>query len=85
MTHNFDHLDRGEMVPRNSINETLTPDQRAAGKKAYEELILTSGFPEKAGWLGDGLPRLDQGRADLLQLQEQGARQGVHQVPARRG
>jgi multiple sugar transport system substrate-binding protein len=28
-------------------NEALTPEQRAAGKKAYYELIATSGFPNK--------------------------------------
>ena len=28
-------------------NPALTPEQRAAGKKAYEELIATSGFPNK--------------------------------------
>jgi len=28
-------------------NTALTPEQRAAGKKAYEELIATAGFPNK--------------------------------------
>jgi len=28
-------------------NEALTPEQRAAGKKAYYELIRTAGFPNK--------------------------------------
>jgi len=28
-------------------NASLTPEQRAQGKKAYEELIATSGFPNK--------------------------------------
>jgi len=46
MTHNAtisiaaQHLD-------NSKNESLTPEQRAQGKKNYEELIATSGFPNK--------------------------------------
>jgi multiple sugar transport system substrate-binding protein len=46
MTHNAtisiaaQHLD-------NSHNESLTPEQRAQGKKNYEELIATSGFPNK--------------------------------------
>jgi multiple sugar transport system substrate-binding protein len=30
-----------------SKNETLTPEQRAQAKKNYDELIATSGFPNK--------------------------------------
>ena len=33
-------------------NETLTAEQRAAGRKAYDELIATAGFPKKP----DGSP-----------------------------
>jgi multiple sugar transport system substrate-binding protein len=33
-------------------NETLTPEQRAAGRTAYDELIATAGFPKKP----DGSP-----------------------------
>ncbi|MCP6725902.1 extracellular solute-binding protein, partial [Klebsiella pneumoniae] len=35
-----------------STNPALTPEQRAAGKKAYEEDIITASFPNKP----DGTP-----------------------------
>src|ERR1700726_1919406 len=41
-------------------NPALTPEQRAAGKKAYEETIITGSFPNKP----DGTPikyRSDRG------------------------
>jgi multiple sugar transport system substrate-binding protein len=37
-----------------SMNPANTPEQRAAGKKAYEEQIATSGFPKKP----DGSPMI---------------------------
>ena len=37
-----------------AMNPANTPEQRAAGKKAYEELIATSGFPKKP----DGSPMI---------------------------
>ena len=46
MTHNFT-ISIAAKWYEDSINPTLTPEQRAAGKKAYEELILTTGFPKK--------------------------------------
>jgi multiple sugar transport system substrate-binding protein len=46
MTHNFTISIAAKWF-EDSTNETLTAEQRAAGKKAYEELILTTGFPKK--------------------------------------
>jgi multiple sugar transport system substrate-binding protein len=46
MTHNFT-ISIAAKWYEDSINPALTPEQRAAGKKAYEELILTTGFPKK--------------------------------------
>src|ERR1700709_1288480 len=46
MTHNFT-ISIAAKWYEDSINPSLTPEQRAAGKKAYEELILTTGFPKK--------------------------------------
>src|SRR5450432_3424804 len=51
MTHNFTISIAAKWF-EDSTNQTLTPEQRAAGKKAYEELILTTGFPKKP----DGTP-----------------------------
>src|SRR6266567_4345062 len=46
MTHNFT-ISIAAKWYEDSINQSLTPEQRAAGKKAYEETILTTGFPKK--------------------------------------
>ena len=46
MTHNFT-ISIAAKWYEDSINPVLTPEQRAAGKKAYEETILTTGFPKK--------------------------------------
>src|ERR1700733_11047420 len=46
MTHNFT-ISIAAKWYEDSQNQALTPEQRAAGKKAYEELILTTGFPKK--------------------------------------
>src|SRR5246127_3238168 len=51
MTHNYTISIAAKWLD-DANNETLTPEQRAAGKKAYEELIATSGFPKKP----DGSP-----------------------------
>jgi multiple sugar transport system substrate-binding protein len=51
MTHNFT-ISIAAKWYEDSINPTLTPEQRAAGKKAYEETIITSKFPKKP----DGSP-----------------------------
>jgi multiple sugar transport system substrate-binding protein len=51
MTHNFTISIAAKWF-EDSINPTLTDEQRAAGKKAYEQLILTTGFPKKP----DGTP-----------------------------
>jgi hypothetical protein len=52
MTHNCDDLDRRRSGSTSSNNEALTAEQRAAGKKNYDELIVTAGFPNKP----DGTP-----------------------------
>ena len=46
MTHNFTISIAAKWLD-DAMNEALTPEQRAAGKKAYEETILTTGFPKK--------------------------------------
>ena len=51
-------LDRGQVV-RGLQQPALTPEQRAAGKKAYEEPIITASFPNKP----DGTPMIY--RADV--------------------
>src|ERR1700750_629391 len=51
MTHNFTISIAAKWF-EDSTNPALTPEQRAAGKKAYEELIITSSFPNKP----DGSP-----------------------------
>ncbi|TPQ39546.1 ABC transporter substrate-binding protein [Bradyrhizobium guangdongense] len=45
MTHNFTISIAAKWF-EDSGNQTLTPEQRAAGKKAYEEDIITSSFPK---------------------------------------
>jgi hypothetical protein len=47
----FHDLDRGKMARRRQ-QSGLTPEQRAAGKKAIEETIITASFPNKP----DGTP-----------------------------
>ncbi|MEP6836913.1 MAG: ABC transporter substrate-binding protein [Bradyrhizobium sp.] len=51
MTHNFTISIAAKWF-EDSTNPALTPEQRAAGKKAYEQDIITSGFPNKP----DGSP-----------------------------
>src|SRR6266576_2547693 len=51
MTHNFTISIAAKWF-EDSTNPALTPEQRAAGKKAYEETIITSSFPNKP----DGSP-----------------------------
>jgi multiple sugar transport system substrate-binding protein len=51
MTHNFTISIAAKWLD-DSLNPALTQEQRDLGKKAYEELILTTGFPNKP----DGSP-----------------------------
>jgi len=51
MTHNFT-ISIAAKWYEDSQNPALTPEQRAAGKKAYEETIVTASFPKKP----DGTP-----------------------------
>jgi len=51
MTHNFTISIAAKWF-EDSTNPALTPEQRAAGKKAYEQDIITAGFPSKP----DGSP-----------------------------
>jgi len=51
MTHNFTISIAAKWLD-DANNAALTPEQRAAGKKAYDELIATAGFPKKP----DGTP-----------------------------
>ena len=51
MTHNFTISIAAKWF-EDSTNPALTPEQRAAGKKAYEDLIITAAFPNKP----DGSP-----------------------------
>jgi multiple sugar transport system substrate-binding protein len=51
MTHNFT-ISIAAKWYEDSQNQALTPEQRAAGKKAYEEDIITASFPNKP----DGSP-----------------------------
>jgi multiple sugar transport system substrate-binding protein len=51
MTHNVT-ISIAAKWYEDSQNPALTPEQRAAGKKAYEELIITAAFPKKP----DGSP-----------------------------
>ncbi len=51
MTHNFTISIAAKWF-EDSNNPALTPEQRAAGKKAYEETIITAAFPNKP----DGSP-----------------------------
>jgi len=51
MTHNFTISIAAKWF-EDSTNMALTPEQRAAGKKAYEQDIITAGFPNKP----DGTP-----------------------------
>jgi multiple sugar transport system substrate-binding protein len=46
MTHNFT-ISIAAKWYEDSINPVLTEEQRAAGKKAYEETIVTAAFPNK--------------------------------------
>src|SRR5205814_3236600 len=46
MTHNFTISIAAKWF-EDSQNPSLTPEQRAAGKKAYEETIITASFPNK--------------------------------------
>jgi multiple sugar transport system substrate-binding protein len=51
MTHNYTISIAAKWLD-DANNESLTAEQRAAGRKAYDELIATSGFPKKP----DGSP-----------------------------
>jgi multiple sugar transport system substrate-binding protein len=51
MTHNFTISIAAKWLD-DMNNPALTPEQRAAGKKAYEETIITASFPSKP----DGTP-----------------------------
>jgi multiple sugar transport system substrate-binding protein len=51
MTHNYTISIAAKWLD-DANNETLTAEQRAAGRKAYDELIATTGFPKKP----DGSP-----------------------------
>jgi multiple sugar transport system substrate-binding protein len=51
MTHNFTISIAAKWF-EDSTNPALAPEQRAAGKKAYEETIITASFPNKP----DGTP-----------------------------
>jgi multiple sugar transport system substrate-binding protein len=51
MTHNYTISIAAKWLD-DANNEQLTPEQRAAGRKAYDELIATAGFPKKP----DGSP-----------------------------
>ena len=51
MTHNFTISIAAKWF-EDSTNPALTPEQRAAGKKAYEQDIITASFPNKP----DGTP-----------------------------
>jgi multiple sugar transport system substrate-binding protein len=51
MTHNYTISIAAKWLD-DANNKTLTPEQRAAGRKAYDELIATAGFPKKP----DGSP-----------------------------
>src|SRR5216683_2401133 len=51
MTHNFTISIAAKWLD-DANNEQLTAEQRAAGRKAYDELIATAGFPKKP----DGTP-----------------------------
>jgi multiple sugar transport system substrate-binding protein len=51
MTHNFTISIAAKWLDDEN-NPALTPEQRAAGKKAYEETIITASFPNKP----DGAP-----------------------------
>jgi multiple sugar transport system substrate-binding protein len=46
MTHNFTISIAAKWLD-DSNNAALTPEQRAAGKKAYEETIITTSFPNR--------------------------------------
>ncbi len=46
MTHNYTISIAAKWLD-DANNEQLTPEQRAAGRKAYDELIATAGFPKK--------------------------------------
>ncbi len=51
MTHNYTISIAAKWLD-DANNESLTAEQRAAGRKAYDELIATTGFPKKP----DGSP-----------------------------
>lgn len=46
MTHNYTISIAAKWLD-DANNDQLTPEQRAAGRKAYDELIATAGFPKK--------------------------------------
>ncbi|MBU8872150.1 ABC transporter substrate-binding protein [Reyranella sp. MMS21-HV4-11] len=46
MTHNYTISIAAKWLD-DANNEQLTPEQRATGRKAYDELIATAGFPKK--------------------------------------
>jgi len=74
MTHNFTISIAAKWF-EDSTNPALTPEQRAAGKKAYEETIITASS-QQAGRHADQIPLRRQDRGDLHRRQEQGGGQG---------
>ena len=79
MTHNFTISIAAKWF-EDSTNPALTPEQRAAGKKAYEEDIITASFPNKP----DGQPikyRSDVKTGVIFTRgQEQGQGEGVRRL-----
>ncbi len=62
MTHNFTISIAAKWF-EDSNNPALTPEQRAAGKKAYEEDHHHRGVPQQAGRIADQIPLRRQDRA----------------------
>ena len=80
MTHNYTISIAAKWLD-DANNVQLTAEQRAAGRKAYDELIATAGFPKKP----DGSPMVYRTAVKVgvifAGLEEQGERQGVPGVP----
>ena len=61
MTHNFTISIAAKWLDDEN-NPALTDEQRAAGKKAYEETIITACLPQQARWHADQVPLRRQDR-----------------------
>ena len=61
MTHNFTISIAAKWLD-DSNNAALTPEQRALGKKNYDETIITAVVPEQAGRHADQVPLRRQDR-----------------------